>query len=89
MIFSGSEGGLWECVRILTGWPFLGGVLQVLILQVPAAILSRSTAVVRGKTSIVSRPGNPRAIAGCLRALLPAVVEAIDRSAGFRQKTKP
>jgi molybdopterin biosynthesis enzyme MoaB len=45
--------------------------------------------VVRGKTSIVSRPGNPRAIAGCLRALLPAVVEAIDRSAGFRQKTKP
>ena len=44
---------------------------------VPAAILSRATAGVRGRTLIINLPGNPRAIGECLPGLIPAIREAL------------
>ena len=43
----------------------------------PAAILSRATAGVRGRTLLVNLPGNPKAIAECLPPLLPAIRGAL------------
>jgi molybdopterin adenylyltransferase len=54
--------------------------------KVPTAILSCSTAGLRGKSLIVNLPGNPRAIGECLPLLLPAIVECIDHIAGFRPR---
>ena len=86
MIFSGSERGLWEGVRIpavqaIPGWGVAGALLQF-----PRPLCHAPQPWRAEKTSMVSRPGNPRAIAGWLR---PALVEAIDHRAGFRPKTKP
>jgi molybdopterin adenylyltransferase len=45
--------------------------------KVPTAILSRSTAGVRGKTLILNLPGRPTAIGECLPPLIPAIREAL------------
>jgi molybdopterin adenylyltransferase len=45
--------------------------------KVPTAILSRATAGTRGRSLIVNLPGNPKAIAECLPALVPAIREAL------------
>src|SRR5580692_6120652 len=69
--------------------PGFGEVMRaVSFAKVPTAILSRATAGVRDKTLIVNLPGNPRAIAECLPPLMPAIAEAIDHIAGFRQRLK-
>jgi len=52
--------------------------------KVKTAILSRSTAGVRGHSLIINLPGRPRAISECLPLLAPAIAEAIDHIAGFR-----
>lgn len=46
--------------------------------EVPTAILSRQTAVSRGKTLIITIPGKPSAIATCLNAVFAAVPYCLD-----------
>lgn len=45
--------------------------------KVPTAILSRATAGTRGRSLIINLPGNPKAIAECLPAIIPAIREAL------------
>lgn len=69
--------------------PGFGEVMRaVSFAKVPTAILSRATAGICGKTLIVNLPGNPKAIAECLRPLLPAMAGAIEQIAGFCPKLK-
>lgn len=51
---------------------------QVSLQKVPTAILSRQTAVIRGKSLIVNLPGQPKAIRECLAAVFPAIPYCID-----------
>jgi molybdopterin adenylyltransferase len=51
---------------------------QVSLLAVPTAILSRQTAVIRGKSLIVNLPGQPKAIAECMDAVMPAIPYCLD-----------
>ena len=52
--------------------------------EVPTAILSRQTAVSRGRTLIITLPGKPSAIATCLDAVFAAVPYCLDLlGAGF------
>ena len=46
--------------------------------HVPTAILSRQGAAIRGRTLIVTLPGNPRAIDECLGAVFPAVPHCLE-----------
>ena len=46
--------------------------------EVPTAILSRQTAVIRGATLIITIPGKPSAIATCLNAVFAAVPYCLD-----------
>ncbi len=46
--------------------------------EVPTAILSRQTAVSRGKTLIITIPGKPSAIDTCLNAVFAAVPYCLD-----------
>lgn len=55
---------------------------QVSLQKVPTAILSRQTAVIRGKSLIVNLPGQPRAIRECLDAVFPAIPYCIDLIGG-------
>jgi molybdopterin adenylyltransferase len=55
---------------------------QVSLQKVPTAILSRQTAVIRGKSLIVNLPGQPRAIRECLAAVFPAIPYCIDLIGG-------
>jgi molybdopterin adenylyltransferase len=55
---------------------------QVSLQKVPPAILSRQTAVIRGKSLIVNLPGQPRAIRECLGAVFPAIPYCIDLIGG-------
>ena len=57
--------------------------------EVPTAILSRQEAVVRGRTLIINLPGNPRAIATCLDAVMAAVPDCVDLIGGARLETDP
>lgn len=50
--------------------------------KVPTAILSRQTAVIRGRTLILNLPGQPRAIRECLDAVFPAIPYCIDLIGG-------
>jgi molybdopterin adenylyltransferase len=51
---------------------------------IPTAILSRQLAGTRGSTLIINLPGNPKAIAECLDAVMPAVPDCIDLINGPR-----
>lgn len=51
---------------------------QVSLRYVPTAILSRQTAVIRGKGLIINLPGKPKSIQECLDAVMPAVPYCID-----------
>ncbi|QDV38735.1 molybdopterin adenylyltransferase [Tautonia plasticadhaerens] len=62
---------------------------QVSLRKVPTAILSRQTAVIRGRCLIINLPGQPRAIAECLDAVLPAVPYCVDLVGGPRLETNP
>ena len=44
----------------------------------PMAMLSRATAVVRGKCLIINLPGSPKAVRECLAIILPAIPHAIE-----------
>lgn len=57
--------------------------------EVPTAILSRQAAGVRGRTLIVTLPGNPRAIATCLDAVFAAIPYALDLIGAARIETDP
>ena len=57
--------------------------------EVPTAILSRQTAVSRGKTLIITIPGKPSAIATCLNAVFAAVPYCLDLLGAARIETDP
>ena len=57
--------------------------------EVPTAILSRQTAVSRGKTLIITIPGKPSAIATCLDAVFAAVPYCLDLLGAARIETDP
>lgn len=56
---------------------------QVSLKYVPTAILSRQTAVIRGRALIVNLPGKPKSIRECLDAVMPAIPYCIDLIGGF------
>jgi molybdopterin adenylyltransferase len=59
--------------------PGFGELMRQVSLQyVPTAILSRQTAVIRGRALIVNLPGKPKSIRECLDAVMPAVPYCID-----------
>jgi molybdopterin adenylyltransferase len=62
---------------------------QVSLQKVPTAILSRQTAVIRGRSLIINLPGQPRAIAECLDAVMPAVPYCVDLIGGPHLETNP
>jgi molybdopterin adenylyltransferase len=64
------------CEKLMPGFGEL--MRKVSLEKVPTAILSRQTAGIRGKTLIVNLPGQPRAIAECLDAVMPAIPYCID-----------
>lgn len=67
------------CDKLMPGFGEL--MRKVSLEKVPTAILSRQMAGVRGKTLIVNLPGQPKAIAECLDAVMPAIpycVELLD-----------
>ena len=51
---------------------------------IPTAILSRQTAGIRGSSLVINLPGNPKAIAECLDAVLPAIPDCVDLIGGPR-----
>jgi molybdopterin adenylyltransferase len=63
--------------------PGFGELMRTVSLKyVPTAILSRQTAVIRGRSLIVNLPGKPSAIADCLEAVFPAIPYCIDLIGG-------
>ncbi|WP_437186018.1 molybdopterin adenylyltransferase [Planctomicrobium sp. SH668] len=64
------------CLKVLPGFGEL--MRSVSLTKVPTAILSRQTAGVRGNSLIINLPGQPKAIAECLDAVMPAVPYCID-----------
>src|SRR3990172_3849684 len=75
------------CDKILDG--FGEQMRAVSLKSVPTAILSRQIAGTRGSTLIINLPGNPAAIADCLRAVFPAVPYCIDLIEGPYLETRP
>lgn len=64
------------CEKMMPGF---GELMRTESLKaVPTAILSRQTAGVRGKSLVVNLPGNPKAIAECLNAVMPAIPYCLD-----------
>lgn len=64
--------------------PGFGELMRQVSLQyVPTAILSRQTAVIRGRALIVNLPGKPKSIRECLDAVMPAIPYCIDLIGGF------
>lgn len=57
--------------------------------EVPTAILSRQTAVIRGETLIITIPGKPSAIATCMNAVFAAVPYCLDLIGAGRIETDP
>jgi molybdopterin adenylyltransferase len=74
------EATIAVCDKLLPGFGEL--MRKVSLEKVPTAILSRQTAGIRGKSLIVNLPGQPRAIAECLGAVLPAIPYCIDLIGG-------
>ncbi|MDB6176816.1 molybdopterin adenylyltransferase [Paracoccus sp. Z330] len=57
--------------------------------EVPTAILSRQTAVIRDKSLIITIPGKPAAIATCMNAVFAAVPYCLDLIGAARIETDP
>lgn len=64
------------CHKLMPGFGEL--MRKVSLEKVPTAILSRQTTGIRGKSLIINLPGQPKAIAECLDAVMPAVPYCID-----------
>src|SRR5262249_5647 len=64
------------CEKLLDGFAEL--MRAVSLKGVPAAILSRQIAGIRGRSLIINLPGKPSAIRDCLLAVFPAVPYCID-----------
>ncbi len=70
--------------------PGFGELMRAVSLtKVPTAILSRQTAGIRGQSLIVNLPGQPKAIAECLDAVMPAIPYCIDLLEGPMLETRP
>jgi len=70
------EGTEAVCEKMMPGF---GELMRAVSLQkVPTAILSRQTAGIRKSSLIVNLPGNPKAIAECLDAVMPAIPYCLD-----------
>jgi molybdopterin adenylyltransferase len=70
--------------------PGFGELMRKVSLEkVPTAILSRQTAVIRGKSLVVNLPGQPKAISECLDAIFPAIPYCIDLIGGPFWETDP
>lgn len=69
------------------------GLLYVMMQEslkvTPFAMLSRSTAGIRGSTLIINMPGNPNAVAECMEALLPALKHALKQIKGDKREKHP
>lgn len=86
VITTGGTGPAWRDVtpeateavaeKLMPGFGEL--MRQVSLQKVPTAILSRQTAVIRGRTLIVNLPGQPKAIRECLDAVFPAIPYCLD-----------
>jgi len=75
------------CEKMMPGF---GELMRGVSLQkVPTAILSRQTAGIRGKSLIVNLPGQPKAIAECLDAVMPAIPYCVDLIGGPFLETRP
>ncbi len=70
------------CERIIPGFGELMRRISHAI--IPTAILSRQLAGTRGSSLIINLPGNPKAIAECLDAVLPAIPDCVDLIGGPR-----
>ena len=70
------------CDRVIPGFGELMRRISHAI--IPTAILSRQLAGTRGSSLIINLPGNPKAIAECLDAVLPAVPDCVDLIGGPR-----
>jgi molybdopterin adenylyltransferase len=68
------------CEKMMPG--FGEWMRSVSLRKVPTAVLSRQTAGIRGRSLIINLPGQPRAIAECLDAVMPAVPYCIDLLGG-------
>jgi molybdopterin adenylyltransferase len=70
------EATVAVCQKLMPGFGEL--MRAVSLTKVATAILSRQTAGIRGKSLIINLPGQPRAIAECLDAVMPAVPYCLD-----------
>ena len=68
------------CQKLMPGFGEL--MRAVSLTKVPTAILSRQTAGIRGQSLIINLPGQPKAIAECLDAVMPAIPYCIDLIGG-------
>jgi len=75
------------CEKLLPG--FGERMRQVSLEKVPTAILSRQTAGTRGACLVVNLPGQPRAIAECLDAIMAAVPYCVELIGGPAFETDP
>lgn len=74
------EATIAVCQKMMPG--FGEQMRAVSLTKVPTAILSRQTAGIRGQSLIINLPGQPKAIAECLDAVMPAVPYCIDLIGG-------
>lgn len=75
------------CTKMMPG--FGEQMRTVSLTKVPTAILSRQTAGIRGQSLIVNLPGQPKAIAECLDAVMAAIPYCIDLLGGPYLETNP
>jgi molybdopterin adenylyltransferase len=81
------EATLAVCEKPMPGF---GEQMRAVSLRVvPTAILSRQTAGIRGRSLIINLPGQPKAIAECLDAVMGAIPYCIDLIGGPRIETNP
>ena len=74
------EATVAVCQKLMPGFGEL--MRAVSLTKVATAILSRQTAGIRGRSLIINLPGQPRAIAECLDAVMPAVPYCLDLIGG-------
>lgn len=74
------------CQKMMPGFGEL--MRAVSLTKVPTAILSRQTAGIRNRSLIVNLPGQPKAIAECLDAVMPAIPYCLDLLEGPYLETR-